>query len=98
MNIKHYHGIPLTGLPHIRPDTTKNLQTHPLTTYSGIIQHQTDTQRHYIPGIITSDILDITNGISKSTWAKQSGNWDRWCKFLTQSGIMENYWGDYKVT
>ena len=75
------------ALPDVRLDLHKNIQPDPTTTYSGIFPHQIASQILYLLGIIINVILDTSNGTKKVTTAKKSGNLDRWCTFLTQSGI-----------
>ena len=43
--------------------------------------------------IIATVSLDASNGTSKATATKQSGNWYRWCTFLKKSGIAEEFMG-----
>ena len=68
-------------------------QPQPPTKYSDIIPHQTAAQRRYPLDIIASGSLGATNIITKVNVAKQSGNWDRWCTFLTHSVITETFLG-----
>ena len=78
----------------ISDQALKKIQLHPPNTCSVIVPHQTASQRRYRMGIITSGRLEVTNGIAKANAANQLGNWDRWCKFLTYSGITEKFlWG-----
>ena len=88
-NRKHHRGILLKGFPNIIPEPHKNFQPYPTTTDSGIVSHQTDSQRRYLLDIIASDSLDATKVISKYTATKKSGNWDRWFTLLTHSGIID---------
>ena len=43
--------------------------------------------------IIASSSLEASNGIAKDTTTKQSGNWNRCCKFLKHSGIADKFMG-----
>ena len=90
---QHHRGLPLKGFTHIQPDPHKNFQSHPHTTDSGIVPHQTAAQRHYLLDIIASVSLNTTNGIAKPTATNQSGNWYRCWKFLTNSDITDNLGG-----
>ena len=71
--------------------TSQGIQLHSTISDSGIITHQTDTQRDYLLDIVTISILYTTGGITKYTTTKQSGNWKRWCKFQTHTGITRQF-------
>ena len=79
-----------------RPYQTRheqNIQQNPTTTYSGIVSHQTDTQKSYLLDIIASDSLYASNVTAKATVTKQSDSWYRWYTFLKQSVITEEFLG-----
>ena len=82
---------PLSRDFHISDQTLNFFLPHTPPIDSGILPHQTAAQRRYLLGIITIGSLGTTNGISKATASKKSGNWDRWCTFLTNSGITDNF-------
>ena len=86
---EHHWRLTLKGLKYFRLVPHKKIQLHSTSSDSGIIPHQTTTQRYYLLGIITSRILDMTKGISKDNTTKQSGNWERWRTFLTHTGITD---------
>ena len=77
----------LKRFPHIRSVPSQYFQYHSPNTGSRIILHKTSAQRDYLLDIATSGILDMNKEISKATATKQSGNQDRWCTFLTHTGI-----------
>ena len=55
--------------------------------------HSTSNHAHkyFFIDTVTSRNLDMTNGISKATVTKHSGNWKRWCKLLTHTGIKKKF-------
>ena len=57
----------------------------PQTSASFHIKRQ--TQRDYLMGIVTIIILDTTKVIAKAITTNKSDNWERWCTFLTHTGI-----------
>ena len=71
--------------------SSQKYQIHSTTSYSGIIPHQTSTQIYYLLDIVTSSILDTTEGITKANVTKQSGNWERWYTFLTHTGVTNKF-------
>ena len=72
---------------------SKTIQPIPTTTYIGIVPYQTDAQKRYLPDIISSVVLNASNGIDKAISTKNSVNWGRWCKFLKHSGISDKFLG-----
>ena len=50
-------------------------------------------QERFILDIIARSSLHASNGITKATATKQSGNWYRWCTFPKNSGITEEFLG-----
>ena len=90
-NRKHHRGFPLTMFSYVIPDTDNFFQLNPIKIDSDIVTHQTAAHKLYLLDIISSSILDASNGISKDTVSNQYGTWYRWCTLLKHLGSIPQY-------
>ena len=89
-NRDHHYGLTLKGFQYFRSVSQKKY-LHSTTSDSGIISHQTATKRDYLLDIFTSIIFYTTEGITKASATKQSGNWEIWYTLLTHTGITKYF-------